>query len=126
MDTEDTAKLSEVSRIQGVFFEPSKTFRDIAQRPTWFLPMILTIAGAIGFASAVSQRIGWDRLVRQQMEANSRFRQAPPDQRQQAIDLQLRFMPVEFYAGAVLGPPMIYLAVAGVLLGMTALMSAGL
>jgi hypothetical protein len=126
MSPEQATETSEVSRIPGIFFEPSKTFRDIAQRPSWFLPMILAILAGIGFGSALSQRVGWERIIHQQLDASSRFQQATADQREQAVALQMRFMPVEFYGGAVLGPPILYVIIAAVLLGMTALMSAGL
>src|ERR1035438_7102125 len=37
------AGMGEFSRIVGVFFEPKKTFADIALRPSWLIPMILLI-----------------------------------------------------------------------------------
>ena len=126
MSPEQTAEMSEASRIPGIFFEPSKTFRDIAQRPSWFLPMVLAILAGIGFATALAQHVGWERVIHQQLEASSQFQQATADQREQAVALQMRFMPVEFYGGAVLGTPILYLIVAAVLLGMTALMAAEL
>ena len=39
----EPSRMGEFSRIVGVFFEPSKTFKDIAERPTWIVPMILVI-----------------------------------------------------------------------------------
>jgi len=122
----EPAGMGEFSRIVGVFFEPAKTFGDIAQRPSWILPMILAILAGLGFAMAVGQRVGWERIVHQQMDASSRMQQMPAAQRDQTLALQVKIMPVTFYAGAVLGAPVVSVIVAAVLLGITAIMSAGL
>jgi len=121
------AGMSELSRIAGVFFEPSKTFRDIAQRPTWLVPMILIVLASLGFAYTLSQRVGWERVIQQQNEAaSSRLQQMSPEQREQGLAMQRKILPVSFFGGALLAPPMMSVVVAAVLLGMTALMSAGL
>jgi hypothetical protein len=118
--------MGEFSRLVGVFFEPTKTFRDIAQRPSWIVPMVLVILASLGFAYTLSQRVGWDRVIQQQNEASSRFQQAPPEQREQGLALQRKIVPVSFYGGSILAPPIVSLIVAAVLLGITALMAAGL
>jgi hypothetical protein len=118
--------MGEGSRLTGVFFEPMKTFQDIARRPTFVVPMILALVAAIGFVTALSKRVGWGPLVRQQVEANRQFQQLPADQREQAIDRQVRFMPVIMYASVIIGVPLNSLMIAGVLLGLAAMMGAGL
>lgn len=122
----EPAGMGEFSRIVGVFFEPTKTFTDIGKRPTWLLPMILMILAGIGFTAVLSQRVGWERVVHQQSDSNSRIQQMPADQRQQAIDMQMKIMPVSVYGVTVLGTPLMSVIVAAVLLGITAMMSAGL
>ncbi|HEX3747387.1 MAG TPA: Yip1 family protein [Bryobacteraceae bacterium] len=117
--------MSEVSRIVGVFFEPSKTFRDIAQRPSWLLPMILVIIAVMGVTTAMGQHIGWDRLLRHQMETNSRFQQMSADQREQNLAMQMKFAPVGGYVGALIGVPLYDLVVAAVLLGIAGGMMGG-
>ena len=37
------------SRITGVFFEPGKTFEDIGRRPSWFVPLLLSILSGLAF-----------------------------------------------------------------------------
>jgi hypothetical protein len=118
--------MGEFSRIVGVFFEPSKTFGDIARRPTWIVPMILAILVGIGFVMALSQHVGWERVVHQSVDGNARMQQLPADQREQAIATQVKFTPVGYYAVVVLGTPIVSVIVAAVLLGITAIMSAGL
>lgn len=105
------------ARIFGVFFEPGKTFRDIAQRPTWLVPMILVIVAVIGVTSTIGQRIGWENVIRRQMENSSRVQQMSAEQRDQAVAMQMKFAPVFGYVGALVGVPIYDLIAAAVLLG---------
>jgi hypothetical protein len=110
--------LSEVSRLTGVFFEPTKAFEDIAARPRWIVPLVLTILFGIIFTSAIGARIGWDRVIQQQME--SRLEKMSPDQRaaaEKGADIQKSLAPIFAYAAAIVGPPIGYLIASAVLLG---------
>jgi hypothetical protein len=110
--------MSELSRLSGVFFEPTKAFEDIAARPNFWVPLILTILAGIVFCAAISSRIGWDRVVNQTNE--SRFAKMTPDQRAAAepgTEIQKKFTPVAAYVFSVLGPPFGYLIGSLVLLG---------
>ena len=120
------AGMGEFSRIVGVFFEPKKTFADIALRPSWLIPMILLILAGIGGTVVVSQRIGWERIMRQQTEGSSRMQQMTQEQKDQAVAMQMKFAPIGAYAFVILGTPISTVIVAAVLLGITAIMSAGL
>jgi len=109
--------MGEFSRLVGVFFEPTKTFRDIAQRPSWIVPMVLVILAVIGVTATISQRIGWERILRHQNETNSRMQQMDPAQREQAVAMQMKFAPVVGYVGAIVGVPIVDVVIAAVLLG---------
>lgn len=39
----ETRGMSELARIGGVYFEPKTAFADIAARPTWLTPMVISI-----------------------------------------------------------------------------------
>jgi hypothetical protein len=121
------AGMGEFSRIVGVFFEPSKTFADIAQRPGWIVPMVLVILAAIGAVAVMSQRIGWERILRHQMETNTRMQQMTPEQKEQSLAVQMKFASVGSYAGVIAGVPIVNLVVAAVLLGIAGgIMSGGM
>ncbi len=109
--------MGEFSRLVGVFIEPTKTFRDIAQRPSWIVPMILVILTVIGVTTTMSQKIGWERIFRHQMETNSRMQQMSAEQREQTLAMQMKFASVGGYAGALVGVPIFNIVVAAVLLG---------
>src|ERR1035437_11191899 len=120
--------MGEFSRLSGVFFEPTKTFTDIAERPRWFVPLALVILAALAYTFAIGQRIGWERVIDQQMQA-SMARMS--DQQRAAVEqnrpMQLKIAPVAGYFFAAIGAPLYYLIAAGVLLLIVnVMMSAGI
>jgi hypothetical protein len=115
------AGMSELARLTGVFFEPGRTFADVAQRPSWFVPMLLTVLFGLIFCVVVGQRIGWDNVAQQQME--KRMATMQPEQREQAMkqaDLTKKITQVSAYVIAVIGPAIGYLIAAAVLMGIVA------
>ncbi len=123
--------MGEFSRLTGVFFEPAKTFADIAERPRWFVPLLLIVLAVIAFNLTYGQRVGWDRFAQQQLENNPtmqrQMERATPEQREQSLRLQARIIyPLSYYVGPVFGMPLAFLFSALILWGMASgLMSAG-
>ncbi|MBZ5626535.1 MAG: YIP1 family protein [Acidobacteriia bacterium] len=113
--------MSEMSRLSGVFFEPKKAFEDVAARPAFWVPLILTILVGVVFSALLGQHVGWSEVVRQQQQMNpkqaERVAQLPADQRDRAAALTTTITQISSYAGSVLGRPIGYLIVAAVLLG---------
>jgi hypothetical protein len=109
--------MSEGGRLVGVFFEPTKTFEDVAARPRFWVPLILAILIGLVLITLFTQHIGWDRMIRQQMEMNPQTQQLPPDQREKAIEFWTRFGPVLGYGGVVLGTPLTFVILAAIYLG---------
>lgn len=118
------------ARVSGVFFEPGKTFADIGRKPSWFLPLLLSIVAAIAFYAAFGQRVGWERFLRQQMATNPRVAQQmeriPAERRDATIAMQAKVTGIGYYASAIVFMPVVMLVSAAILLGITAMMSAGL
>jgi hypothetical protein len=114
----EPAGMGEFSRLTGVFFEPGKTFADIAERPRFWVPLILMIVASLAFTITISQRIGWERVVRQQLE--SRMATMSDQQREavaKTMDMQVRIASIFGYVGGVVAVPLIYLIVGGILMG---------
>ena len=109
--------LSEFSRVTGVVFEPAKTFADIAKRPGWIVPLILLILFSLFYLYGFSVHVGWERAITKANDASARMSQMPPDQRQRAVEMQLRVAPIMGYTGIVLFTPLYYLVASGVMLG---------
>ena len=117
--------MGEFSRITGVFFDPKKTFEDIAKRPTWIVPVVLIMIFALAVSMTMGQRIGWERIVRHGMEASSRAQQMTPEQREQGVAMGVKIASIMGYVGIIF-VPVIYVIMAGVLLGVASgIFSAG-
>ena len=113
---ESESRMSELGRLTNVFFEPRRAFADIAARPRPWVPLALSVVMALVFMVAFSQRVGWERFAHQTLESTPQIQNMPPEQRERAVAMQLKIMPVMGYVGAVLGTPVTALIVAGVLL----------
>jgi Yip1 domain len=114
------AGMGEFARITGVFFEPTKTFQDVAERPRWVVPMLLIIVVSIVYMALYTQHVGWERMMRHQLENNTRAAQMSNEQREQMIATQARFAPIIGYVGAVVGVPIYMLVSSAVLLAIVA------
>jgi hypothetical protein len=109
--------MSEVSRLAGVFFEPSKTFEDIAARPSFWVPLVLSLALAVMYISLFTQHVGWERMMRHNMELSSRAAQMTPEQRENQIQMGSKVAPVFGYLAVVVGVPLVFVVWSAVLLG---------
>lgn len=105
--------MSEGSRLLGVFFEPGKTFADIAERPRWLVPLLIGILSAVLLIYLFNRHVGWESSLERAMDNNRFVQQLTPEQRQTAFDRQLRLLPVFSYLGAILGFPITLLLAAG-------------
>ena len=126
----EPAGMGEFSRLTGVFFEPGKTFADIAERPRWLVPLLLVIVAGVAFYFLYGQHVGWERFVRHQMETNARMQQAmeriPAAQRDASIAMQTKFTGIGYYFGTAVMIPLMYLISAAIVLGIASgMMSAG-
>jgi hypothetical protein len=118
--------MSEPARLAGVYFDPGRTFTDIAARPRWWPPIVLMIIAGVAMMYSYSQHVGWERMARQQIESNSRTANLPVEQREQAIARSAQFTPYFVYGAAVLGSPVSILITAVILMAaMNTLFGAG-
>jgi hypothetical protein len=109
--------MSEFSRLIGVFFEPTKAFADIAQRPRWTVPVLIGIVISAGYLYAFNTHVGWEPYMHRILDNNQRMLQLPPDQRQRIFDMQLRIIPITSYVGAVVAPFLTFLLGAAISVG---------
>lgn len=111
------AGMSEAARLGGVFFEPTKTFEDIAARPSFWVPLLLVLVMALVYLYLFSQHVGWERMMRQQLESSARSAQTTPEQRELQMQMGLKFASVGGYLAILIGMPVGYLIWAAILLG---------
>ena len=93
--------LNELQRILGVFFSPGKAFADIARRPRWWIPILLIGIASSIYLNAYSQRVGFERLIRQTLDQSSRADNMTAQQRQQAITMGASVARIIAYGGAI-------------------------
>lgn len=111
--------MSEAGRIMNVFVEPKAAFADIAARPRPWVPLVLLIVFTVGYLSVFSSRVGWGRVMEQQMENNPQMQNMSAEQRAKAAEGIARASSVMGYvvpASPIVTIPLFTLVVAGVFL----------
>jgi hypothetical protein len=111
------APMGEFSRLMGVFFEPKKTFSDIAARPTWLAPTLIVMIVNILLIYLFNSHVGWEPYLHRLMDNNPQMQQLAPDVRQRVFERQLQMVPVFSYLGGVLFVPLAFLIGGGLILG---------
>src|SRR3972149_4843326 len=96
--------INHFGRIVGVFFPPKETLADVAQRPSWFLPIIILTVLSICVTILMNQKIDCDSYIRTQAERSPRFEQPSEEQKQTALGPQVKITYYATYAAGVLGP----------------------
>ena len=113
--------IGSIGRIFGVFFSPKATFESIVRRPTWVLPLLLIMIVSLGAGATLGRRIGWRALIEQQIQRNTmaqqRLEQLKPEQREQIITQQAKFVPLTVYLGTTLGTAIAMVVIAAIFLG---------
>jgi hypothetical protein len=112
-------RMGEFSRITGVFFEPKKAFTDIAARPRWIVPVVLILLVSMALMMVYTQRGGWRVMMEQQLASSSRAAQLSPEQRQQQLEMGVKYASLTAYITPIL-IPLGMLIIAAVLTGITA------
>lgn len=110
--------MNEPARLIGVFFEPGKTFADVAEQPRWVAPILISILIGLALVYAISSHIGWEQTIRKTIENNPRTADLTIDQREKAIATGVKIASIGGWAGAILGAPVSVLIIAGILTGL--------
>ena len=98
------ATISPFGRVIGVFFSPKATFEDLARKPSWVLPILVTTVLSVISVVALNQRMNWRDYIVQQMEKNPRAAQLSADQKQQQAETAAKFTVAIVYASGFLAP----------------------
>lgn len=109
--------MSEAGRLTGIFWEPRPVFEDLAQRPRFWVPLLILTAFAVVYMVTFSRVVGWESVYRQQLTSNPRLDQMPPEQKQQALQTMTKIVGPMASIAAAVGPAMGMLVISAVLLG---------
>ncbi len=114
---EPQASISPFGRIVGVFFSPKATFEDIVRKPSWILPMALMLIFGLIAVIALNSHFSWRDYITQQIEKNPRAAQMTPEQKQQQVDMSVKYSPTIAYVFGLVIPIVGVLVIALVFMG---------
>jgi hypothetical protein len=114
---EPQAAISPFGRVTGVFFSPKATFEDIARKPSWVLPVILSTLLGIVAVISMNQRMNWRDYVVQQMDKNPRTAQLTTEQKQQQAEVGAKVTTVIVYVAGAVGSILSVLLVGAIMMG---------
>jgi len=104
--------LGTMARITGVLFSPSKTFADIAKKPSWAVPFLLIMALTVVVSALIVQKTDWRSFFERQMSQNSRFDNMDQAQKDRILESQVTWAPKISYVAipVVVGVTILFLA----------------
>lgn len=98
-------RLSEGARLIGTFIAPRKTFEDLRQNASWWVPWLIVALLSVVFGVIAAQRIDMVQFARQQIEkskmAQKQMEQLTPEQQEQRIGMQAKISKFAFYISPV-------------------------
>jgi Yip1 domain len=85
---ENPPQMSEAATLGSIFFEPGKTFEDMRRKPRFVMAGIIIIVLVSLFQILFIQKIGYERIVKESIEANPMTEQMSKEQKDQIIEQQ--------------------------------------
>jgi Yip1 domain len=113
---EPQATISPFGRIIGVLFSPKPTFEDIARKPSWLLPVVISTLLGIAATVALNQRVNWREYLSEQFEKNPQTAQFAPDQKEKQLDISAKLTTYVVYAAGVFGSVLFAVIVGAVMM----------
>jgi len=113
--TEEPARISEAGRFTGVLFSPGETFEDINRKPSWVLPLLISMAVALAFTWFLFSHFdaGWHQFMRKTL-ADRAAKSGQPAPADQDVAKAVSFTRWVYLGLAVVGPAIINLVLAGI------------
>ena len=98
--------LSQMQRLTSTFAAPSKTFGDIKLgHKSWWLPFIIYVVLGFAFYGVVNAKVGMRQVSENQIKlspkAEDQMAQLTPEQREQRMNISVKFTQVLFLASPI-------------------------
>jgi hypothetical protein len=74
--------------LTGIFFEPGRVFESLRERPRFLVATLISLIFILAFTLAFMQRVGYERIVREEVEHGLRADQQSDEQKEAAIRIQ--------------------------------------
>lgn len=81
-------QMSEVGTLGSIFFEPGRTFEDLRRKPRFLMASVLSVVVLAMFIGAFNSKIGYERIVRERLEASSWYQNQPPEMQRKMVEQQ--------------------------------------
>jgi len=114
---EQQKPVNHFGRIIGVFFSPSETFADIARKPSWVIPVLLSTVVTLAAFAVMNKKVDWRDVSAKKIEESPRAANLSPEQKQQQIEMSAKVTPYILYASGLLIPILFAVIVGAVMLG---------
>ncbi len=88
MIPKEESQMSEVATLANIYIEPGNTFEDLGRKTRWIMAMLITVIGLSAFQISFFEKIGFEKVMRGNLENNSRMQRLPDDQRETIIQQQ--------------------------------------
>ncbi len=103
-------------RVISVLTSPTATFRSIAERPTWLVPILLLVVLGLISMLVAAPKIDWEQTLRARLEQSGR--ELPAEQIEAQVEIMEKFVTVTMYVGSVVFPWIMYPLMALIFLGL--------
>jgi hypothetical protein len=105
--TPEIQPLSEPARIVDTFIAPRKTFTDIRRSAAWWGPLLVTVILAIAFSYAVDAKVGYRKVVDNQIERTPKvaqqLEQLSREDRERQLNVRAKFTKYFLYGFPIVG-----------------------
>lgn len=117
-EQENTSQEGTLWRLQGIFFEPGRTFESIKKRPGFILPILLCIGISLVASAAIYSKIDLSDVIVQQIRDSRQGSQMTSEQIEEQVSqiVNSPLYPVMKWAAPLLGPVFLIFIVAGLLM----------
>lgn len=78
-------QMSEVGTLGSIFFEPGATFEDLRRKPRFIVATLISVALFAAFIIAFNERIGFERIATERLEASSWYQNQSPEAQAQTL-----------------------------------------
>ncbi len=120
---EEKPQMNAVQRFFGVFFSPVATFKDIGRKPSFVLPLVVWIIVAVVATAVIMPKIDFEASLQPKLEKyEGRMSDA---EMERVIAMQEKAASIFGYVGAVIGPFIISLVIAGIFFAAVRIWKAG-
>ncbi len=110
-----------------IFYSPGKVFEAQREKPNWWLPMLLCVALSLLSTVMVMNMVGMGTIVRNQLEQSAAGRQMSPEQLDKVVAASetSKLQKTIAYVAAPVTSVIALVVVAGILMGLLQMTSAG-